>query len=466
MAKIFVVCITLVLSLADPGILVGFTPDIVNSVLKGTLPKIEEALKAMVLPGFEMPVVSSKGMSTDLTIENIFIKDINLVTESTGLTFKSSREVVLNIPDLLINLRFDWSLKSHSSKKVLQKGDAKIIVSQASFITSLLVTTDMKQALKLNKCEFSIDKILIELDDNPASGALNWILDAVNRKLKKNIEKEMNSFLNNLVESLLKKMPSLDKNSWVSLGPWLLLNSRITEPLSISPSRLEARIDGTFIRAGPEYEINVESPGKLLFESKETMAVYISEYTVNTLALAQFKAQPFQLSSDSLGAKLTTSSLNSIFPSIVEDFGEDTPCTMTCTQIESLDLTLNPNHIESSLHVSCNLETSSSKVLSLLIDLDLEVTLSANNGLMTGSVTKLVFSQINLSENHLSTEPDMENLRAFAKGLQFFLRSFLSSKLFGSGILLPDVLISYFPDVSVEIQPGQILLEGNPQGLS
>lgn len=448
---------------ANPGILIGFSPEIVNSVLKGVLPTLESSLKLKEFPNIEFPVVSSKGASTDMVIQKVKFENIQLYTQSTGLVFKPTREITLNIPDLIINLSFDWMLISNPTKKRVQEGKAKIIISKASVLIGLLLNEDLKDVLKLEKCEFKIEKIEVVMDNNPSSSVVNWVLDAVNRKMKANVEKEIDGFLKWAVGDWVDKVQSFDNERWIAFSNWLELNAKVTEPILIDSKHIEVKLDGTFRQKSSDYEIEVPYSDPLVYETQELMAVYISEYTVNTLALSHFKTSPLSISSTSLGIHLTTKSLSKIFPSITSDFGESSPCTLTVTQLTAPTFSISQSSISTSvpLPLTCILSSNDSPILSLSVKVDLSLFFSISNGILTGSFSKLSFTQIDLVETFLSTEPDMENLRAFAKGLQFFLRSLLTSKVFGAGIAMPGFVQDYFPDLELSFEAERILIETN-----
>jgi hypothetical protein len=100
-------------------------------------------------------------------------------------------------------------------------------------------------------------------------------------------------------------------------------------------------------------------------------------------------------------------------------------------------------------------------ILSLSIQVDLSSSLSISKSILSGSFTQFSFTKIDLISSTLTIPPDMDNLRAFAKGLQFFIRSLLTSKLFGSGIPLPSPIQDYFPDLQLSLADQSVLIETN-----
>ena len=447
-------------SSADPGVLIGFTPDIVNLAIQGFLPDIENSLKHMNFSGAEFPVVTTKGLATDMAVSNIRFENIQLYTENTGLVFKPSGEISIKIPDIFMNLKFDWALKSHLNKKVIQHGEAKIVVSKANVLINLLLNKDLKEVLVLDKCEFDIEKLEIIMDKNPSSGAINWFLDAVNKKLRVSIEKEINFYLNSAVKAWLGNVQRLDADHWITLSNWLEINAKLTQPILIDSKHIEIKLDGTFRKHSSDYEIDIPNMSILKYETQDMIAVYISEYTLNTLSLSHFKTSPLTISSDSLGIPIPTSALTSIFPSIVSDFGES-PCILTLTQELPASFSISESLISTSLSLTSTLSTTDLLVLSLSIEVSTSLSFSISKGILSGSFTQFSFSKIDLTSNNLSDNPDMDNLRAFAKGLQFFIRSLLTSKIFGSGIPMPGFLQDYFPELVLSLEDKSILIETN-----
>ena len=409
----------------------------------------------------QFPVASSKGRSTDMVIEKVKFENIQLYTQSTGLVFKPTREVTLNIPDLLLNLTFDWALQSGQSKGRIQEGQAKIIISKARVLIGLLLNKDLKEVLKLEKCEFNIEKVDVVMAKNPASSVVNWVLDAVNRKLKATVEKEIDGYLKGVVGDWVGKVQSFDGDRWIAFSSWLEVNGKVTEPILIDSKHIEIKLDGTFRKQSSDYEIDVPFSDPLIYETQDMMAVYISEYTLNTLSLSHFNNSPLTISSDSLGIPLSTKSLSKLFPSISSDFGESSPCTLTFTQVSPALLSISQSSISTSLALSSLLSSQGEPVLSLSIQVDVSIFFSVSNGILSGSFTKLSYTQIDLIHSSLSEEPDMVNLRAFAKGLQFFIRSLLTTKVFGPGIAVPGIVQDYLPDLELSFEQGRVLIESN-----
>ena len=455
-----VIFFLVVMTSANPGVLIGFTPEIVNLALKTFLPDIEKSLKHMEFAGAEFPVVTTKGLSTDMAVDNIRFENIQLYTENTGLVFKPSGEISINIPDILMNLKFDWVLKSHVNKKVIQQGEAKIVVSKASVLINLLLNKDLKEVITLDKCEFDIEKIEIIMDKNPASAVINWYLDAINKRIRGSIEKEIDLFLNSVVKAWLGNAQRLDADHWVSLTSWLQMNAKFTQPISIDSKHVEIKLDGTCRKHSSDYKIDIPNLSNLKYETQDMIAVYISEYTLNTISLSHFKTSPISLTSDSLNIPLSTPMLVSILPSIVSDFGVS-PCSISLTQSSTFLFSLSASELSTPVSLSLDLSIKDLLILSLSIQVDLSSSLSISKSILSGSFTQFSFTKIDLISSTLTIPPDMDNLRAFAKGLQFFIRSLLTSKLFGSGIPLPSPIQDYFPDLQLSLADQSVLIETN-----
>lgn len=443
-----------------PGVVVSVTPDIVNTFIEGLLPHLEKEFKNIDLPAMNFPLLSSK---TDIVIRDFSMETIKLINENTGFKFKPSRDIELVVQDIEFSLKFNWALKSHDKDTEFQKGSAKLIVNEATLTVSLYVTEELEELIKLNRCEFELNTMKILFDDSPAKGELNWILDAMNRKMKIVLVSEINKSLNSAILALIDQIPSFKKDLWIDVVNWLIFNLRFINSPKIDSSHLEIEIDGTFMKPGDPYPITIPPPTKLNIESKKTIAIYMSEFTVNSLFLALYQANPLKISNNDLGIQLTTNSIDAVIPGIAEELGESQPAEIICKQDLFSPFTLDAKKITNKLGLICQLDVNKKTKVKILAELYSETIVKMGNGIFTGSINKLQVSKLELLEKNLETEFDLENFKEFLRGSLLIARSFISYKIFGSGILLPDYFNLYFTEFNLSLRSGHLLIEATPQ---
>ena len=443
-----------------PGVVISVTPDIVNTFVEGFLPHLEKELKNIDLPAMEFPLFSSK---TEIVIKDFSMEAIKLINENTGLEFKPSRDIELVVPDIEFSLKFNWALKSHGSDKEFQRGSARLIVSEASLSLGLYVTEDLEKLIKLSKCEFELNALKIYFDDSPAKGELNWVLDAMNRKMKKVLVSEINKTLRSSVQALIDQVPSVKTDLWVDIANWLIFNLRFVASPAIDSSHIEVEIDGTFMKPGDPYPINLLPPIKLNAESKKTIAVYVSEFTVNTIFLALYQASPLRISNKDLGVELTTNTIDKVIPGIADELGKSLPAEIICKQESFSPFTLDIKKVTNNLGLICQLEVDKKTKVKILAELYTETSVRMGNGIFTGSINKLQIRKLELLEKNLETEFDLNNFQEFLKGSLLVARSFISYKIFGSGFLLPDYINLYFKELDLSLRSEHLLIEATPQ---
>lgn len=413
----------------------------------------------MQLPEANYPILSTN----TLAIKDLTMNSIKLLNNNTGLSFKASREVILTIPNVEFTSKFSWAILGHSNKVELQKGDARFIVNDATITITLYLNDDLAEPVKLSRCEFELKTFKILFDNTPAKGELNWVLDAMNRKMKKTVVSEVLGTLNSRISEMIQKIPDLSQDLWVGLNNWLEFNAKFVSVPDIDDSKVEVKIDATFRLPGDQYAIELSPPVELINSSQETLAVYVSEFTVNTVALALFKAEPLRVSNKDFGVELTTNAVEAVIPGICDELGENQPSEIICVQDRFTGFVLGGKKVSNNLSLVCDLNVNKKTVVKVEAEIFSETSLRVGSGIVFGNVNKLQVLKLEELENKLESEFDLINFKEFLKGVAFIARGVISNKIFGTGIPFPSVLSTYFEELDMTIQSGYFLIEGKPQ---
>lgn len=460
MAKYILLTILIFISTSSklPGTLISLTPNLVNSYLQGFLSQLEKDLQEMQLPQTAFPILSTNTVE----IKDFSMDSIKLLNENTGLNFKASREMVLTIPNVEFKSKFSWAVLSNN-KAELQHGDASFIVNDATVTIILYLNDDLAQPVKLSRCEFEMNTFKIVFDNTSAKGELNWVLDSMNRKMKKTVINEVLKSLNSKISAMIQKIPDLSQDLWLDLNNWLMFNMKFYSVPDIDDSHIELKIDGTFLKPGEEYEIELPPPTELVNSSQKTLAVYVSEFTFNSFFLAKYQADPLKFSNKDFGVEITTNTVEPIIPGITEELGRNQPAEIICKQNRFAPFALNPKKLSNSLSLACDLNINKKTVIKVEAEVLSETSISIGSGILFGSINKLQVIKLEKLENSLETEFDIQNFKDFLKGTLLIARGIISNKIFGTGISLPTTLDAYFKELKMTLQSGHLLIEGTPQ---
>lgn len=444
----------LLLSYSLPGIIFGFTPTGINSFLQGLLPAFESSIKSLVIPELTIPVVQQKGMATDLKFEQIKATSIYIDTGNSGLSFTSNNQILFTIPELIANFKFAWTVQSHTTHEAVQKGAGKVSINNAHLNVVITVGTSSENAFSLKKSEFKIEKFEVNFDE--PSGVYNWVLEAVNRKLKNSIEQAVTKEMNYFIKTILQGTKTYNFNELIEVNLGLVSGPVIDE------RHLELLLNGTGKVKGKDYSIDdIKNEVELKYSSHKDFGVFISEYSLNTLMLAQHKLKPISFSSLDFGLNITTDVLEPVFEGINKEFGPDNDVKIECQASEHPKIKLAEDLINGNFQFLCTLSTETQQPVQLNLGFIGKISLKMVRDEIKANIEDCKLDSISAINSNLKREVNIAGIKNLINLSLSLWKGLISQIVFEQGIQIPEFFKTFTKDSFVEIEKGYLRIEGN-----
>lgn len=446
---------------AKPGILIESSPTIFNNIVQASVPILERYMQGTEFPSLLFPIVKNKDFATDMSLSNIKITEMHLSQNETELTFLPPQNLQFSIPHLSITLQLSWKIQSHKKAGVIQSGTASITIPDGSISILISLPDQLDGKLTLLNAEFKLESLLIEFDQTLMGGVYNWVVSTMSEKLKNSLDKEINAALNKIVSLYLHQMPSMDQEFFWHLNNWLVVNSTLLSKPLVHGSNLEFSIMGEFFYKDKREDKELDPPVDLAFEGDDGFKAYFSQFSLNSLSVSSFEHEPIEFSGSDLGVELNNDLLEAVFPGINEEFLQESDVEVQCRQTQYIFSVLEEDSVRNIFEFDCQLHTAV-PIISVNIQLTTSTTLSISNSLLRGSFNSLRIPAISLKESHLKNPPDIENLKSFLNGILRVSKSIISSKVFKTGIMVPEDIQDIINDLEVNIFSGFLTIKGNP----
>ena len=444
----------IILSYSLPGIIFGFTPSGINSFLQGLLPALESSIKALVIPELTIPIVQQKGMATDLKLEQIKATSIYIDTGNSGLSFTPNNQILFTIPELIATFKFSWTIQSHTTHEPVQKGLGKVSINNAHLNVVLNVGKSPDNAFSVQKSEFKIEKFEVNFDE--PSGVFNWVLEAANRKLKSSIELGVNKEVDSLIETLLRGTREYELSEFIGVDLGLVSGPVLDE------RHLELLLNGTGKLRGKEYSVSeIKNEVELKYSSHKDFGLFVSEYTVNTLMLAQHKLRPILFSSSDFGLNVTTDVLEPVFEGINKEFGPDKDVNIECQASEYPKIKLTEDLVNGNFLFLCTFSTETQRPVQLNLGFIGKISLKMVRDEIKANIEDCQLDSISVSSSMLKKEVNVAGIKNLVNLSLSLWKGLISQIVFEQGIQVPEIFKTFTKDSFVEIEKGYLRIEGN-----
>ena len=448
---VFLVILSIVAAAPLPGILFGFTPNSVNHILQDFLPEFEYSIKSLIFPEIIVPVFSNTGMAANVELEHLKVTSVYIDSSNSGLFITPAHELDFVIPDMSLSLKFIWTIRS--KEKVIKSGNGKIIISKASLGVLVKPEKTKDSHFNIKKSEFKIEKLEVIFDE--PSGLYNWVLEAANRKMKNILESTATEILTGFANKIVKGSKNLPLNDPVQLS------LALTDNPIVESNLIKLYIDGTGKVKGKDYVFNIENNANLLYTSKKDFGLYISEYSVNTVLLAEHVLNPITISSEDLAQNITTDLLEPIFEDITKEFGHSKESKIHCSASASQQVSLKSDSIQGQMSFLCSVFVESKQVVDLEISLSSLLSVKLSRDSIFTNIDECKVDSIKVKNSKLPKEVPIDGLKNL---LNFSLRlwkDLISQIILPDGMPLPTFFTTFVKDSFIEVENSFIKIEGN-----
>lgn len=448
---VFLVLLSIVAAAPLPGILFGFTPNSVNHILQDFLPEFEYSIKSLIFPEITIPVFSNTGMASNVELEHLKVTSVYIDNGNSGLFITPARDLQFVIPDMSLSLKFIWTILS--KEKVIKSGNGKINISKASLGVLLKPEKTKDSHFNIKKSEFKIEKLEVIFDE--PSGLYNWILEAANRKMKNILESSATDVLTGFVTKLVKGSKNLPLNEPVQLSLALIENPVVESNL------IKLYIDGTGKVKGKDYVFNIENKADLKYTSKKDFGLYISEYSVNTVLLAEHVLNPITISSEDLVQNITTDILEPIFEDITKAFGQSKESKIHCSASTSPQVSLKSDSVQGRMSFLCSVFVETKKVVDLDISLSSRLSIKLSRGSIFTNIEECKVELIKANNSILPKEVPIDGLKNLLNFSLSLWKDLISQLILPEGMPLPAFFSTFVKDSFIEVENSFIKIEGN-----
>ena len=442
----------------ETGVLIGFTPDALNNILKDFLPDLSNSIESTSIPLISLPSIGKGSLIVDLDLKNLQIPTFNIDPASSGLVFNSNRQIRFTLNNINAITNFDWEL---SKGNYFEKGTTLVSILKAKFEAVLTVQNSQKLEISISDVKFTIQDLDIQLSQTSSAKILNWLLETINNKITQVLENELIKILQSSLDSLFKKLSSVTR---IPISQHSVISIQQSASPVIDEKHIHFLLEGVVLVIGKSYELNLPTPPVLQFTTTQSLQISISDYSINSALYAVFLSNAISFSTNSLGLSLTTGFLDSLLPGLAVVYGKTTPVDLvfyseTTPLIKFTEGSL-VTHVN--LTASFNLEENKS-FLTLKFGFDIVSSVTYDNWVINGQISSIKTNHILVVSSDLTNPPDVEGIESLLN-LTFQLgKSRISKLIFNNGISLPDIGKLFITNVNLKIQEGFILFEGSPK---
>lgn len=457
--KAFVVALILSVCIgAKTGAIIGMTPEAVNSVLEDFLPQFSAQIQQGTFNDMHFPSVGKGSLTVDLDVYNLTIPVFNIDHKNSGVVFTSDRKIIFTLQDITSTGTFNWKISRGS---LVQKGSTTVSIDKATFTIELTMKNALNFEMAVSRCEFKIAKFKATLADNSGSGMINWVLDAVNAKLKETLENQISGLVKSVINGYVTKVNGLTE---VEITDGLVVSVKLTEIPVIDTEHLKIAIEGLVKLKDIAYEFTIPDPVELAFTTSQALQITVSEYSLNSALFTFHISKMLSFSTESFGIDLNTNNIKNIFPGIDEQFGKKT-INIVCQTSKNPLLTLDSQVIYSDINLTCSMfvEEETDAVLVVGISAKSKAKVFMEELVVEGEFEEIVVNEISLVSSVLKNEPYLDGIKDLLNLSLKLGRKKINQAVFGKGISLPSELNGFIDNLQANVNQGFITVEGSPK---
>ncbi|OMJ78872.1 hypothetical protein SteCoe_21225 [Stentor coeruleus] len=457
--KVFVVALILTVCIgAKTGAIIGMTPEAVNSVLEDFLPQFSAQIQQGTFNDMHFPSVGKGSLTVDLDVYNLTIPVFNVDHKNSGVAFTSDRKIIFTLQDVTSTGNFNWKI---SRGNLVQKGSTTVSIEKATFTIELTMKNSLNLEIIVSKCEFKISKFKAILADNSGSGMINWVLEAVNAKLKDTLEIQISALVKNVINGYVTKVNGFTE---IEIADGLVVSVKLTEIPEIDTEHLKIAIEGLVKLKGMTYEFTIPDPVDLSFTTSQALQITVSEYSLNSALFTFHISKMLSFSTSSFDIGLNTNNVKNIFPGIDEQYGKkniDISCQTSKNPLISLDSQIVYSDVELACSMLVEEETDAVLVVSTCVKSKAKVFMEEL--VVKGEFEEIVVNEITLVSSELKNEPNLQGVKDLLNLSLKLGRKKINEAVFGKGITLPAEMSGFVDNLQISVNKGFITVEGSPK---
>ena len=442
----------------DTGILIGFTPDAINNILKDFLPVLSDSIQQM--PGVEIniPSIGKGALLFDLKISELIVPVFKLDSEHSGVTFQDNRKITFTLQKITMDASLNWQLSRNNFK---QLGKAMIEVTKANLNVVLTVSDKNYGMVTVDSTTFEIEQFSVKFLNSPAASILNWVLDAINVKVKQALGAQIAAVAKGAFQTAFNSLATINK---IPLGEFAHFSLVHTNAPVVNRDYIYFSLDGVVKLNVVGYEIDIPKPVPLSFTTSESSQISISSYTLNSGIFAFYISESLRFNLKDLGINLDCNFLESVFPGISAQYGEHTPADISCKAKSCPLLDFSNGKITTKISLECSLNVEGKGTpVTLEVDANALTSVTINNWVINGAINSIIITDVIQIDSKLNENVKVEGIKNLGNLTFKLVQKKLNKLIFGDGIILPTIGKLFIDDLNIEIKEGFVLVEGSPK---